>query len=128
MTLLKSSHSEASPMYFSHSHTVNRYRPHLDLSKLGKSGYSGNSSKSGDSCESGMLAILVNLVILVTVVTVVNLVILRNLAILVILVTWIRYALRKKLRYCLGIFFQMADPPPPLLGTPYSNFFVYFTF
>ena len=42
----------------------------------------------------------------------------------------IRYALRKKLRYYLGIFPKGGTPPPPLLGTPYSKkkFIVYFAF
>ena len=43
----------------------------------------------------------------------------------------IRYALKKKLRYYLGIFPKWRTPPhPPLLGTPYSKkfFIVYFAF
>ena len=78
MTLLKSSHSQAFPMYFSQSHS--EQIPHLDLSKRGKSGYSGNSSKSGDSCESGILVILRNLVILMFLVNWGIMVIMMNLS------------------------------------------------
>ena len=43
----------------------------------------------------------------------------------------IRYALKQKKRYYLGIFPKRRTPPhPPLLGTPYpkKNFSVYFAF
>ena len=59
-----------------------------------------------------------------------NLLTVQNLTLMSYL-CYIRYALKKKKRYYLGIFPKRRTPPhPPLLGTPYpkKKFSVYFAF
>ena len=61
MTLLKSSHSEAFPMYFSHSQTLNRYRIKTSVNRTNQVilvipesiGVAGESGDSGSSVDSG---------------------------------------------------------------------------
>ena len=86
MTSLKSSHSEAFPMYFSHSQTVNRYRIKTSVNRTNQIILVIPVNRLVLLVN---MAILVNLVILVKLVNLailLNLVILKNLVILVNLV------------------------------------------